>query len=116
LAGDDCLNHAARCIEQLANPREGTVARFGGEEFVVLLPGMGAQDALQLADAIRLCICQTPVESGGRQIRLSASIGMHAIDETQQSTAEDVIRSADDALYRAKDEGRNCVRQSGDVA
>lgn len=116
LAGDDCLNHAARCIEQLANPRDATVARFGGEEFVVLLPGMGMQDAMQLAEAIRLYICQTPVEASGKRILLSASIGVHAIDGQHAAAPEDIIRIADEALYRAKDAGRNCVRQSASVA
>ena len=116
LAGDDCLNHAARRIEEVAAPRGGVVARFGGEEFVVILPGLDAQEALQVAEAIRLRIHQLPVESGGKQIRLSASIGLHTVDGERGDAPEEIIRIADEALYRAKDDGRNCVRHSVSAA
>ena len=116
LAGDDCLNHAARRIEEVAGPRGGVVARFGGEEFVVVLPGLDAREALQVAEAIRLRIHQLPVESGGKQIRLSASIGLHTIDGDRGDAPEEIIRIADEALYRAKDDGRNCVRHSVSAA
>ena len=116
LAGDDCLNHAARRIEEVAAPRGGVVARFGGEEFVVVLPGLDAQEALQVAEAIRLHIHQLPVESGGKQIRLSASIGLHTVDGERGDAPEEIIRIADEALYRAKDDGRNCVRHSVSAA
>ena len=116
LAGDDCLNHAARRIEEVAGPRGGVVARFGGEEFVVVLPGLDAREALQVAEAIRLRIHQLPVESGGKQIRLSASIGLHTVDGDRGDAPEEIIRIADEALYRAKDDGRNCVRHSVSAA
>ena len=111
LVGDDCLNVAARCIEDVVLPRGGIVARFGGEEFVAVLSGLDAQQALQVAEAVRLRIDQTPVDSDGRSIRLSASIGVHTA-AGERATPEDVIRLADEALYRAKDDGRNCVRHS----
>jgi len=116
LAGDDCLHFAARCMEDVVVPRGGLVARFGGEEFVAVLPGADAQDALQVAEAVRLHIQQAPVSTGGHSIRLSASIGVHTVIEGHQATPEDVIRIADEALYRAKDDGRNCVRHSVIVA
>ncbi len=116
LAGDDCLHFAARCMEDVVVPRGGLVARFGGEEFVAVLPGAAAQDALQVAEAVRLRIQQAPVATGGHSIRLSASIGVHTVIEGHHATPEDVIRIADEALYRAKDDGRNCVRHSVVVA
>ena len=116
LAGDDCLHFAARSVEDVVVPRGGLVARFGGEEFVAVLPGADAQDALQVAEAVRLRIQQAPVSTGGHNIRLSASIGVHTVIEGHQATPEDVIRIADEALYRAKDDGRNCVRHSVVVA
>ncbi len=96
--------------------RGGLVARFGGEEFVAVLPGTDAQDALQVAEAVRLRIQQTPVATSGHGIRLSASIGVHTVPGGHQATPEDVIRIADEALYRAKDDGRNCVRHSVSAA
>lgn len=116
LAGDDCLHFAARSMEDVVVPRGGLVARFGGEEFVAVLPGADAQDALQIAEAVRLRIQQVPVSTSGHNIRLSASIGVHTVREGHQTTPEDVIRIADEALYRAKDDGRNCVRHSVIVA
>ncbi|QIL20884.1 diguanylate cyclase [Thermomonas sp. HDW16] len=112
LAGDDCLHFAARSMEDVVTPHGGLVARFGGEEFVAVLPGSDAQAALRVAEAIRLRIHQTPVASAGHNIRLSASIGVHTVPDGHQATPEDVIRIADEALYRAKDDGRNCVRHS----
>lgn len=111
-AGDACLIHAAHCIEAVATPRGGLVARFGGEEFVVVLACANAQEALQFAEAIRLRIHQTPVEHEGHTIHLSASIGIHTVPAGRAAAQEEIIRIADEALYRAKDDGRNCVRHS----
>jgi len=116
LAGDDCLHFAARSMEDVVVPRGGLVARFGGEEFVAVLPGSDPQEALQVAEAVRLRIQQTPVSTAGHSIRLSASIGVHTVPNGHQATPEDVIRIADEALYRAKDDGRNCVRHSVSAA
>jgi len=111
-AGDACLVQAARSIEAVAHPHGALVARFGGEEFVVLLACNGAQDALQVAEAIRLHIQQHPVAHDGTHIHLSASIGLHTVAAGRGMGQEDIIRIADAALYRAKDDGRNCVRHS----
>ena len=111
-AGDTCLIHAARCIEAVASPHAGLVARYGGEEFVVVLPSCSTQEALQIAEAIRLRIHQTPVSHEGHAIHLSASIGIHTVPANRDVAQEEIIRIADEALYRAKDDGRNCVRHS----
>ena len=116
LVGDDCLRHAARCVEDVAATRGGLVARFGGEEFVVVLPATNAQEALLLAEAMRLRIHQSPVTSRNHSIRMSTSIGVHTVDASRETIPEEVIRIADEALYRAKDDGRNCVRHSVMVA
>ena len=105
----------ARTLEEVTSPHGGLVARFGGEEFVVVLPNKPAQDALQIAEAIRARIHQSPVDSEGCTIRLSASIGVHTVAGTRSSAPEEAIRIADEALYRAKDDGRNCVRHSVSV-
>lgn len=116
LAGDDCLRHAARCVEDVAASRGGLVARFGGEEFVAVLPGTTAQEALQVAEAMRLRIHQSPVATRNHSIHMSTSIGVHTVDASRETVPEEVIRIADEALYRAKDDGRNCVRHSVTVA
>ncbi|MDQ3160072.1 MAG: sensor domain-containing diguanylate cyclase [Pseudomonadota bacterium] len=116
LVGDDCLRHAAKCVEEVAASRGGLVARFGGEEFVAVLPGTNAQQALQVAEAMRLRIHQSPVSTRDHSIHMSTSIGVHTVDASREIVPEEVIRIADEALYRAKDDGRNCVRHSIAVA
>ncbi|MGV8943635.1 sensor domain-containing diguanylate cyclase [Thermomonas sp.] len=116
LAGDDCLRQAALCLEDIVGARGGMVARFGGEEFVAVLPATNAKDALQLAEVIRLRIHQTPVVTHNHSIRMSTSIGVHTVDASRETVPEEVIRIADEALYRAKDDGRNCVRHSVTMA
>lgn len=112
LAGDDCLRHAAHCVEEVVGARGGLVARFGGEEFVAVLPATDAKTALQIAETVRLRIHQAPVATRNHSIRMSASIGVHTVDTRAGIIPEDVIRIADEALYRAKGDGRNCVRHS----
>jgi diguanylate cyclase (GGDEF)-like protein len=116
LVGDDCLRAVARCFNEALQGHDAVVARFGGEEFVSLLPSLDAQQALQVAEVVRQRILDTPVYSGRRHVRLSISIGVHTITADRRITPEDALRLADEALYRAKNDGRNCVRHSVSVA
>ena len=116
VAGDDCLKAVAACFNEVMSQYDGLVARFGGEEFVAVLPGLDAQQALQAAEALRLRIQHSPVRTGKHTIRLSISIGVHTVSSNRAMTPEEVLRIADEALYRAKNDGRNCVRHSVTVA
>ena len=116
LVGDDCLRAVARCFNEALDGHDALVARFGGEEFVAVLPGLDAQEALQAAEVLRQKIMNTPVYSGRRHVRLSVSIGVHTVTADRSMTPEEVLRLADEALYRAKNDGRNCVRHSMSVA
>lgn len=116
IAGDDCLRWVARCFEETLQSRGGVVARFGGEEFVALLPGMDSQAALQAAEAVRKRILEESVRSAKSRIRLSVSVGVHSLVPDRPLTPEEVIAIADEALYRAKRDGRNCVRHSMSAA
>jgi diguanylate cyclase len=112
LVGDDCLKAVSRCIHDIAQTLNGMAARYGGEEFVLILPGTDARMALQTAETVRLRIQQTIIHSHGHVIQLSTSIGVHTIGAEQEILPEEAIRLADEALYRAKHDGRNCVRHS----
>lgn len=112
LVGDDCLKSVSRCINEIAQTLNGMAARYGGEEFVLILPGTDARMALHTAETVRLRIQQTIVHSHGHVIQLSTSIGVHTIAVDQDITPEEALRLADEALYRAKHDGRNCVRHS----
>ncbi|MFJ7218186.1 diguanylate cyclase [Amycolatopsis sp. NPDC098790] len=112
LTGDDVL--AAVAVAISGSVRQGdTVGRFGGEEFVVLLPGIGRADVLGIAERVRAAVGELNVviSTGGGTVRvsgLSVSIGVARFPDTGPAL-DDVLRSADAALYRAKEAGRNRV-------
>jgi diguanylate cyclase (GGDEF)-like protein len=112
LTGDDVL--AAVAVAITGSVRQGdTVGRFGGEEFVVLLPGIGRADVLAIAERVRVAVGELDVaiSTGSGTVRvngLSVSIGV-ARHPDAGPTLDDVLRSADAALYRAKEAGRNQV-------
>ena len=112
LVGDDCLRWVSRCINDALLKHRAVVARFGGEEFVAVLPGMDAQQAQQAAEAVRGCVQAQPLRSGERIVPLSISIGVHTVAPDETIDPEQALYLADEALYRAKREGRNCVRHS----
>ncbi len=117
LAGDSVLRELASRISSEIRAND-IGARFGGEEFAVLLPTTPVDEAAKLAERIRKAISRTPIELGGGQsIRVTVSVGVSSVVPTRQSTdlagvGEQLIAEADSALYRAKSEGRNCVRQA----
>jgi len=107
LVGDRALTGVAGELE--SNVRRGeTLARVGGEEFAVLLPGTDASEALQAADRLRLAVRELRLELNHvDSIRLTASVGVaSAVGKT---TAEVLLDAADRALYRAKANGRDRV-------
>lgn len=114
LAGDVALREAAQRVDAHIRGSDAT-ARFGGDEFVVLAPGISPEQAAALAERIRLAVCEVPLEiSPGVEIGMTVSIGVAGIqlsrDETDlRSAAETLLANADSALYRAKQLGRNRV-------
>jgi len=81
--------------------------RFGGEEFIILMPDLDQANVLTATERIRLAVCSTPVEFEGRGISVSASFGI--VCATRMRDMDTATRCADEALYRAKSEGRNRV-------
>ena len=108
-AGDHVLLEAAQLLRQQAAVRGGVLGRFGGEEFVVVLNGAGARDALQVGETLRAAIAARPLRYEGHAIALTASIGVATADEACASV-RDLFRRADAAVYVAKRDGRDCVR------
>lgn len=114
LAGDMALREAAQRVD--AHIRDSdAAARFGGDEFVVLAPGISPEQAAALAERIRIAVSETPLEiSGGLSLSLTVSIGVAGIvldrnDADLKAAAERLLADADKALYRAKQRGRNRV-------
>jgi diguanylate cyclase (GGDEF)-like protein/PAS domain S-box-containing protein len=110
-AGDAVLRAvAARASASLRV--HDVVGRYGGEEFIVVLPETQLMDAARVAERIRREIESLAVTHSAYTIRLSASIGVAQVADGAE-TPDDIMRDADAALYQAKSSGRNCVMISG---
>ena len=112
LVGDDCLRWAAHRIGKALRPHDALLARFGGEEFVVSLPGTDLRSAVAIAESVRQALVGEQCETQGLSLRVSASIGVHTIAPDALDDIDDAFETADKALYAAKANGRDCVRTS----
>ncbi|GAB2505958.1 diguanylate cyclase [Pseudoxanthomonas sangjuensis] len=110
LAGDDCLRWAAQTMGSVLQPHGALLARFGGEEFIAALPGMDLGEAYAVAEELRRAVRERPCLCGGSIIEISASIGVHAVDVAARNGIDPALQIADQALYEAKSQGRDCVR------
>ncbi len=107
-AGDAVLVAASEIMMENAR-RYDEVGRFGGEEFAILLPGVTLELADQVAERLRRKISEAAVEVDGHEIRMTASLGVAAYPSTTVYGLNDLLKAADQALYRAKEGGRNRV-------
>jgi two-component system cell cycle response regulator len=108
VAGDAVLCEATNRMRASLRTYD-TIGRYGGEEFLILLPNCTAQDAVKLADRLRLNLSQETMQICGHQIMITSSLGVASSDVLKASDAASLIRAADAALYRAKAGGRNRV-------
>ncbi|WOJ94399.1 diguanylate cyclase [Congregibacter variabilis] len=111
LAGDDCLKDIARTVAQHANRVSDCVARYGGEEFVILLPGVGLNDAINMAQECRKAVEALGISRGDHSPSSVAtiSLGVAEVDPSHEQSPEVLIDAADHRLYEAKHAGRNTV-------
>lgn len=108
--GDAALRGVAESLSRSLEGADGFFARWGGEEFSVLLPGFERGDALRAAERIREEVAATVLLcANGEVSRVTVSIGLHVCTPAQESSIGDFIASADAALYTAKQNGRNLV-------
>ncbi|MFC4640258.1 diguanylate cyclase [Deinococcus hohokamensis] len=111
-AGDAVLVRLGLAVQSRVR-REDVVCRYGGEEFLVLLPGTALQQGQEVAELIRSTVAALRVSYQGQDIgALSVSVGVSAFPGHGE-TREALIASADHALYRAKQQGRNQVQAAG---
>ncbi len=106
-AGDAALVHFAKMFAE-SRRKEDVVARVGGEEFALLLPGTELRDAMAIADQLCARIGSTPMDMTSVGLPMTSSFGVAAISEKDTSLDEMVVR-ADHAMYRSKRAGRNQV-------
>ncbi|QWP75870.1 diguanylate cyclase [Lysobacter sp. K5869] len=116
LVGDECLRWAAGLISQVLAPQHALLARFGGEEFVAVLPDHDLASGSRVAEALRLRLRAQPCPSRSHDIPVTASIGVHEIAPDSDLGVEAALQFADQALYLAKAGGRDCVRMWGAAA
>jgi diguanylate cyclase (GGDEF)-like protein len=112
VAGDIVLEETARRLRTSLRVSD-SIGRYGGEEFVIVAPGCTANAAALLAERFRLSVASTAITVPDDSIFVTMSFGVAGTDDMK--TADDLLRAADDALYRAKHSGRNRVKSAEKV-
>lgn len=112
LVGDDCLKKVAKTLEKAVKRPADLVARYGGEEFAVILPETDIKDAIKLAENMRTKVENLNIPHMNSKIsdRVTVSLGVSNCIPEHSLDISSLISSADKALYQAKQEGRNRVK------
>lgn len=110
-AGDECLAQVAQAIQQQVKRSHDLVARYGGEEFIILLPNTDQAGALTIAEQMRQAVIDLQIQHSTSAVAplVTLSLGIFSQIPNLESTLENVIYKADQALYLAKTQGRNQV-------
>ena len=109
VVGDRVLQTVVHAVRTVL--REGDVLlRYGGEEFVIVLPGAGRDDLVQMAERVRHAVSEAEINEAGQRIRITVSIGGSGLPDKNAANAQDLILVADAAMYTSKESGRDrCV-------
>jgi diguanylate cyclase (GGDEF)-like protein len=113
-AGDEALKFLAGCIEKACRKAD-LPARFGGDEFAILLPETFSADAMQVAKRILQNVSSQPFSSGNLKFNLTVSIGIADLNAGMIDSPEGMLSLADQALYAAKEAGRNRAVLANDM-
>jgi len=110
-AGDAVLANASNRLRACMRPLE-SLGRYGGEEFLAVLPGSSQQVALSIAERMRESIADEPQNIAGELVGLTISAGVCSSELFPSASTDELINRADKALYVAKAAGRNCVAEA----
>jgi diguanylate cyclase (GGDEF)-like protein len=108
VAGDRALSAVAHVLQKQFRPRD-LLVRYGGDEFSVLLPGVKVKEAMVIADRVRSAVSGTTGAIGDSLIQVPVKISLGVAELEANGTFESLLCAADDALYRAKNAGRDTV-------
>ncbi len=108
LAGDTALRETAKRLQSLARQYDD-IGRYGGEEFLIVLPGCNLEDTVNYAERLRVCIEQNAVKTNEVTIPVTMSMGVTASVDGKATDVDSIIHIADNVLYKAKNNGRNRV-------
>lgn len=110
-AGDTCLRSVANCIRKRVRRPSDLIARYGGEEFAIVAPETDIKGALHIAEMIRHELLQIGIPHNHSSVApcITMSCGVAAMFPSNSTKPQTLIQRADQALYRAKQKGRNCV-------
>ena len=111
-AGDECIRQVALTIQSTMRRSADLAARYGGEEFVCILPDTDVEGGVALAELIRRNIeaLNIPHEYSNGDRIVTVSTGVATLQASARRSPLELVKAADDALYRAKQSGRNCIR------
>lgn len=107
--GDTVLKEVADRLKSDLRPYD-LVGRYGGEEFLIVLPNCSLKVAARRADEIRHLVCKDAIVTTFATVAVTVSMGVTAAEGSKILTIEDLLHQADRALYHAKESGRNCVQ------
>lgn len=107
--GDRVLIHFTNTVHALLR-KSDLIGRLGGEEFAILLPNTGIDDAFRLAEIIRKAIAGSTLQIDGKKVTYTVSLGVDS-SEPEDDSVNEVFKRADSKLYGAKDKGRNRVEK-----
>ncbi len=108
-AGNNALIWSSNLLKTVLR-RIDIPCRYGGEEFVVILPATRLENAVRAAERLRQALLRAPLELAGKQVTLTGSFGVDAFTAEMDLSEREMLERVDQALLRAKAEGRNCIR------
>ena len=110
-AGDDCLKEVAAALQTTIHRPADLVSRYGGEEFVMVLPDTAEEGALAVAEKVLATVTglRIPHENSDAADHVTLSMGVATARPQEGAQPQQLVESADKMLYRAKDRGRNCI-------
>ena len=109
LVGDEVLRVFSERIRNVLRSGDA-LCRLGGEEFVLISERTELQDAMRIAERIRLAVSSAPFSTQAGPVEITCSLGVMTVDESDSGTVDDLLSCADKFMYAAKAAGRNCVR------